>query len=137
MAHVKRNIEKLEQKQENKTDKYDLMKYISSSLLAGVLFDRYQNANSSERKRILSKIANVFNGQTKLNTFIEDEGISIEGEEAKKYIEKVNTYIGEISLNERPTNVEHLLTEDDKIEAFGNIGKEIISDVQNKKEEVK
>lgn len=137
MADVKSNIEEQNKDSDKKTSKYDSIKYIQSSLLAGILFDRYENANESEKKRILSQIAKVLNGTKKLNEFIEDERLSIEGEEAKRYIDKVEGYIREICPQERPTNLGELLDEEDKIAAFGNIGKEIKADIQSRKEEIK
>ena len=77
----------------------DSLKYIQSSLYAGILFDKYSKATDVQKKAVLDQIKLVLNGKIKLNDFIKNQQLTIEGEEVFEYIDKIERYATE--LNER------------------------------------
>lgn len=101
MAHVKKLLGRLDSKEEDSIDHDDDLKYIQSSLYAGILFDRYSKANATQKQAILEKVKSVLNGNTKLNAFIQSENLSLEGEGVFEYIYKVQGYAEELTTKRK------------------------------------
>ena len=99
LANVKKLLGKVDMYKESSPNYKDSLKYIQSSLYAGILFDRYSKATDVQKKAVLDQIKLVLNGKIKLNDFIKNQQLTIEGEEVFEYIDKIERYATE--LNER------------------------------------
>ena len=92
LANVKDLLTDLDNYQEGTSKYEDSLKYIQSSLYAGILFERYSNANDIEKQNILNQIKSVLNGREKVKNIIKNQKLSIENEEVFEYINKVEKY---------------------------------------------
>lgn len=99
LANVKKLLGKVDMYKESSPNYKDSLKYIQSSLYAGILFDKYSKATDVQKKAVLDQIKLVLNGKIKLNDFIKNQQLTIEGEEVFEYIDKIERYATE--LNER------------------------------------
>lgn len=99
LAHLKKLLTELDIHKEETSDYKDCLKYIQSSLYAGILFDRYSKSDNSQKQAMLEQVKSVFNGNLKLNDFIKNQQLSLEGDEVFKYIDKVGGYA--LELKER------------------------------------
>lgn len=99
LAHVKKLLRELDTYKKNSPDYKDSLKYIQSSLYAGILFDRYSQASDDQKQSILEQVKSVLNGKTKLNDLIRNQQLSLDGEEVFEYINKVGGYVAD--LNEK------------------------------------
>ena len=99
LANVKKLLGKVDMNKESSPNYKDSLKYIQSSLYAGILFDKYSKATDVQKKAVLDQIKLVLNGKIKLNDFIKNQQFTIEGEEVFEYIDKIERYATE--LNER------------------------------------
>jgi hypothetical protein len=128
---VKKLLGELDTYKEGSVDYKDALKYIQSSLYAGILFDRYSKANGAQKQIILEQIKSVLNGQTKLNDFIKNQQLSLEGEEVFEYIDKVEGYAAELRTR-RKTELDfedsEMSTPEMKMKAVSN-GDKIASDL--------
>lgn len=84
-------------KEASPEEKYDCIKYIQSGTLAGLLFDKYEQSDNKGKERILSKVKDILNGKTKLQSIIDTENLSIG--DSKKYFDKIEKYIQELDKN--------------------------------------
>ena len=99
LANVKKLLGKVDMYKESSPNYKDSLKYIQSSLYAGILFDKYSKATDVQKKAVLDQIKLVLNGKIKLNDFIKNQQLTIESEEVFEYIDKIERYATE--LNER------------------------------------
>ena len=99
LANVKKLLGKVDMYKESSPNYKDSLKYIQSSLYAGILFDKYSKATDVQKKAVLDQIKLVLNGKIKLHDFIKNQQLTIEGEEVFEYIDKIERYATE--LNER------------------------------------
>lgn len=97
LANVKDLLTDLDNYQEGTLKYEDSLKYIQSSLYAGILFERYSNANDIEKQNILNQIKSVLNGREKVKNIIKNQKLSIENEEVFEYINKVEKYAEELN----------------------------------------
>lgn len=97
LANVKDLLTDLDNYQEGTSKYEDSLKYIQSSLYAGILFERYSNANDIEKQNILNQIKSVLNGREKVKNIIKNQKLSIENEEVFEYINKVEKYAEELN----------------------------------------
>lgn len=131
LADVKKLLGELDTYKEGSADYKDALKYIQSSLYAGILFDRYSKANEEQKQIILEQIKSVLNGKTKLNDFMKNQQLSLEGEEVFEYIDKVEGYTAELRTR-RKTELDfeasEMSTEEMKMRAVFD-GDKIASDL--------
>ena len=85
----KQNIfryEKLKQSLENSND--DSHKYLLSTLLAEVLFDKYKNGNETYKNHLLVQISKVLDGKLVLEDMLINEGITLDNGNLPCFIEE-------------------------------------------------
>ena len=134
LANVKKLLGKVDMYKESSPNYKDSLKYIQSSLYAGILFDKYSKATDVQKKAVLDQIKLVLNGKIKLNDFIKNQQLTIEGEEVFEYIDKIERYATE--LNERRKTeldfeASKMSTEEMQMKAVTN-GAKIASELQLK-----
>lgn len=105
LAHVKKLLNDLENCKEGTSEYKDKLKYIQSSLYAGILFDRYSQGDEPQKQAILEQIKAILNGKAKLNDFIKNQQLSLDNEEVFKYLDKVEGYTSELAQG-RKTNID-------------------------------
>lgn len=84
-------------------EKYDIIKYIQSGILAGLLFDKYEKTSKEGKEKILIKVRDVLNGKAKIQSIIDDEKLSID--DAKIYFNKIKGYIQEFNKRKDESDV--------------------------------
>ena len=85
----KQNIfryENLKQSLENSND--DSHKYLLSTLLAEVLFDKYKNGNETYKNHLLVQISKVLDGKLVLEDMLINEGITLDNDNLPCFIEE-------------------------------------------------
>lgn len=72
----------------NKQNDDDSHKYLLSTLLAEVLFDKYQNGNETYKNHLLAKISEVLSGKLVLEDMLTSEGITLDNSDLPCFIEE-------------------------------------------------
>lgn len=86
----KQNIfryENLKQSLEKSNDD-DAHKYLLSTLLAEVLFDKYKNGTETYKNHLLAQISNVLSGKLVLEDMLTSEGITLDNSDLPCFIEE-------------------------------------------------
>ena len=66
----------------------DTHKYLLSTLLAEVLFDKYKNGNESYKNHLLAQISKVLKGELVLEDMLTSEGITLDNANLPCFIEE-------------------------------------------------
>lgn len=98
LKHIQENIVKLNNQDPEISGA--AMQYILGGLLAGVMFDKYQNENEQGRRRMFANVKTVLAGDKTVEKLLEEEQISLDGEKLTRYVDKVEGYVVELE-NER------------------------------------
>lgn len=75
---------------------YSHLKYIQSTLYAGILFDKYSRASKEEKDKMIKLIGEILNGRRKVNDLLQEEQIDLSEDVINQYIGKVESYCKEI-----------------------------------------
>lgn len=67
-----------EENNHSRTDRVEASAYITSTLKAMNLFDRYLESNQEERKEILAGIQMVFDGNKTVEEYLDSQDITLE-----------------------------------------------------------
>jgi len=76
-------------------NKYESLKYIQSGILAGLLFNKYEKANETDKSTILSKIGNILNGKEPIQSIIDSEHLSLD--DSQQYFDSIQECIKNIN----------------------------------------
>lgn len=131
LANVKESLKEIDTYKNESEENKECLKYIQSSLYAGVLFDRYSKAESNKKREMLEQVKTILNGKSKLSDFIEEQQLSIEDDEVFAYIDKVEKYARDLKKRRKTDldfEVSEMSTEKMQIKAIKN-GNKIASDL--------
>ena len=97
-------------------DKRESLKYIQSSLYAGILFDKYISANPAQRKNMRKIMKKVFNGELAVKKMLNTLGITLKKENIDAYLKKVESYAEKMKKYEKPkTRATEIPYDDERI----------------------
>lgn len=139
MGYIKKIIKGIDKLSKSCVEYKEKMKYIQSSLYAGVLFDKYSKADEREKEKIIEQIKAVLNGTKTLNSLIESQRLSIEGVELQEYLNKILCFAEDIGCKRKDDmDFEKSSMSDEKSQAEAiKISRKILNELEQDSEKKK